>query len=166
MDVPLLVSCLIDHAATFHADTAIVARTIEGDVHRYTYAEAGSRTKRLAKALLAHGVSPGDRVGSLAWNTHRHFEMFYGVSGIGAVLHTVNPRLFADQIAYIVNHAEDRALFLDAATLPVVEPIVPRLTTIKDYVMMAPRERMPAKTSIPKLLCYEELIESETDDYA
>jgi acyl-CoA synthetase (AMP-forming)/AMP-acid ligase II len=166
MDVPLLVSCLIDHAATFHADTAIVARTIEGDAHRYTYAEAGSRTKRLAKALLALGVASGDRVGSLAWNTHRHFEMFYGVSGMGAVLHTVNPRLFADQIAYIINHAEDRALFLDAATLPVVEPIVPRLTTIKDYVMMAPREHMPAKTSIPNLLCYEELIESETDDYA
>ena len=165
MNVPLLVSCLIDHAATFHRDTPIVARTIEGDVHRYSYGEAGSRTRRLAKALIALGVAPGDRVGSLAWNTHRHFEMFYGVSGMGAVLHTVNPRLFAEQIVYIINHAEDRTLFLDAATLPVVEPIAPRLATVKDFVMMAPRERMPAKTSIANLLCYEELIEAASDDY-
>ncbi|HXX04984.1 MAG TPA: long-chain fatty acid--CoA ligase [Xanthobacteraceae bacterium] len=165
MNVPLLVSSLIDHAATFDSDTPIVARTIEGDLHHYTYGEAGSRTRRLAKALIGLGVTPGDRVGSLAWNTHRHFEMFYGVSGMGAVLHTVNPRLFADQIVYIINHAEDRTLFLDAATLPVVEPIAQRLATVRDFVMMAPRERMPAKTSIANLLCYEELIEAVRDDY-
>jgi len=165
MNMPLMVCSLIDHAAMFHADTPIVARTIEGDIHRYSYGEAGSRTKRLAKALIGLGIAPGDRVGSLAWNTHRHFEMFYGVSGMGAVLHTINPRLFADQIVYIINHAEDRTLFLDAATLPVVEPIAPRLNTVKDFVMMAPRERMPAKTSIANLLCYEELIEAATDDY-
>ena len=166
MNMPLLVACLIDHAETFHAGTEIVARTIEGDVHRYDYGEAGRRTRRLAKALVGLGVKPGDRVGSLAWNTHRHFEMFYGVSGMGAVLHTVNPRLFAEQIAYIINHAEDRALFVDAATLPVVEPIAARLTTIKDFVMMAPRARMPAKTALANLLCYEELIEAQADDYA
>ena len=165
MNMPLMVSSLIDHAATFHRDTEIVARTIEGDVHRYTYGEAGRRTRRLAKALIALGVAPGDRIGSLAWNTHRHFEMFYGVSGMGGVLHTVNPRLFADQIVYIINHAEDRMLFLDAATLPVVEPIASRLTTVKELVMMAPRERMPVKTSIANLLCYEELIEAAGDDY-
>jgi fatty-acyl-CoA synthase len=165
MPMPLMVSSLIEHAATFHASTEIVARTIEGDVHRYNYGEAGRRTRRLAQALLRLGVSPGDRIGSLAWNTHRHFEMFYGVSGLGAVLHTVNPRLFAEQIVYIINHAEDRALFLDAATLPVVAPIASRLTTIKDFVMMAPRERMPAGSAIPNLLCYEELIEAEGDDY-
>jgi len=89
MSMPLMISSLIDRAATFHADTAIVARTIEGDVHHYTYGEAGSRTRRLARALESLGVAPGDRVGSLAWNAHRHFEMFYGVSGMGAVLHTV-----------------------------------------------------------------------------
>jgi acyl-CoA synthetase (AMP-forming)/AMP-acid ligase II len=165
MNMPLMVSSLIDHAAMFHADTPIVARTIEGDVHRYTYGEAGSRTKRLAKGLISLGVAPGDQVGSLAWNTHRHFEMFYGVSGMGAVLHTVNPRLFADQIVYIINHAEDRALFVDAATLPVIEPIAQRLETVKDFVMMAPRDRMPAKCSIANLLCYEELIEGASDDY-
>src|SRR6202521_3606521 len=142
MNMPLMGSSLIRHAAPYHGDTEIVARTIEGDVHRYTYGEAGSRTKRLAKALARPGIAPGDRVGSLAWNTHRHFEMFYGVSGMGAVLHTINPRLFADQLVYIINHAEDRMLFVDAASLPVVEAIAPRLTTVKDYVMMAPRDRM------------------------
>jgi acyl-CoA synthetase (AMP-forming)/AMP-acid ligase II len=165
MDTPLAVSCLIDHAATFHADGEIVARTIEGDLHRTTYGEAGRRIKRLAKALLRLGVAPGDRVGSLAWNTHRHFEMFYGVSGTGAVLHTINPRLFAEQLVYIINHAEDRVLFVDAATLPVLEQIAPRLATVKQYVMMAPAERMPAKSAVGGLLCYEEMLAGETEDY-
>src|SRR6476661_4885542 len=107
MDAPLMISGLIEHAASYHGDTEIVARTIEGGIHRYDYAQAHARIKKLAKALMKLGVRPGDRVGSLAWNTHRHFEMFYGVSGFGAVLHTVNPRLFAEQIVYIINHAED-----------------------------------------------------------
>jgi 3-(methylthio)propionyl---CoA ligase len=166
MDVPLTISSLIDHAATFHPEVEIVARTIEGDIHRTTYGEAGKRTKRLAKALSRLGVAPGDRVGSLAWNTHRHFEMFYGVSGMGAVLHTINPRLFAEQIIYIINHAEDRLLFVDAATLPVLEEIAPRLETVRQCVMMAPRDRMPATARLSDLLCYEELIDAESDDYA
>jgi fatty-acyl-CoA synthase len=110
-------------------------------------------------------MKPGDRVGSLAWNTHRHFEMFYGVSGTGAVLHTINPRLFADQLVYIINHAEDRLLFVDAATLPVVEAIAPRLTSIEHVVMMCEPARMPAKTSLPKLLCYDELLAAESAHY-
>jgi acyl-CoA synthetase (AMP-forming)/AMP-acid ligase II len=166
MDMPLLVSTLIDHAATYHADTAIVARTTEGDVHRTTYGEAGARARRLAQALTRLGVAPGDRIGSLAWNTHRHFEMFYGVSGMGAVLHTINPRLFPDQIAYIVNHAADRMLFVDAATLPLAEQLAPRLTSVTHYVMMTPRERMPASTTLGRLLCYEELLAPESGDYA
>ena len=166
MDMPLLVSTMIDHAATYHADTAIVARTIEGDVQRTTYGEAGRRARRLAQALARLGVSPGDRIGSLAWNTQRHFEMFYGVSGMGAVLHTVNPRLFADQIVYIINHAEERMLFVDAATLPLAEQLAPRLTSVTHYVMMAPRERMPASSTLGRLLCYEELLAAESGDYA
>jgi 3-(methylthio)propionyl---CoA ligase len=165
MDVPLMIASLIEHAAKFHGDTAIVARNIEGDVHRYTYAQAGQRTRQLANALIRRGIKPGERIASLAWNTHRHFEMFYGVSGMGGVLHTVNPRLFVDQLVYLINHAEDRMLFLDAATLPIAEQIAPRLTTVSDYVMMTGRERMPPKTSLPKLLCYEALIEAETDRY-
>src|SRR5580658_2762577 len=162
MNLPLAVSCLIDHAAAYHADTEIVARTIEGDVHRTTYGAVGSRTKRLARALLRLGVAAGDRIGSLAWNTHRHFEMFYGVSGTGAVLHTINPRLFAEQLVYIINHAEDRILFIDAATLPVFEQIAARLTTVERCVMMAQRERMPAKSAASYLLCYEELLAAES----
>lgn len=165
MDMPLMITSLIEHAAKFDGDTAIVARTIEGDIHRYNHAEAGRRTKRLAKALMRRGIKPGDRIASLAWNTHRHFEMFYGVSGMGGVLHTVNPRLFVDQLADLVNHAEDRMLFLDAATLPLAEAIAPRLTTVTEYVMMADRERMPVNTALAPILCYEELIDAETDDY-
>jgi acyl-CoA synthetase (AMP-forming)/AMP-acid ligase II len=165
MDVPLMIASLIEHAARFHGDTAIVARTIEGDIHRYTYAQAGQRTKQLANALIRRGMKAGDRIASLAWNTHRHFEMFYGVSGMGGVLHTVNPRSFVDQLVYLINHAEDRMLFLDAATLPIAEQIAPRLITVTDYVMMTGRERMPAKTSLAKLLCYEELIEAESFSY-
>jgi acyl-CoA synthetase (AMP-forming)/AMP-acid ligase II len=166
MDVPLLVSTLIEHAATYHADTEIVARTIEGDVRRTTYAEAGRRMKRLAQALARLGIATGDRVGSLAWNTLRHFEMFFGVSGTGAVLHTINPRLFADQLVYIINHAEDRVLFVDAATLPIAEQIAPRLTSVAHYVMMTPREHMPARTALRGLLSYDELLAAESGDYA
>ena len=166
MDMPLMISGLIEHAALYHGDTEIVARTIEGSLFRYDYAQAHARTKRLAKALIGLGIKPGDRVGTLAWNTHRHFEMFYGVSGFGAVLHTVNPRLFAEQIVYIINHAEDSILFIDAATLPVVEEIAARLTTIKNFVMMSDRALMPRAGSIKNLLCYEDLIGAETDDFA
>jgi fatty-acyl-CoA synthase len=165
MDMPLMISGLIEHAGRYHGDTEIVARTIEGKLHRYTYAEAHARTKRLAKALIRLGIKPGDRVGTLAWNTHRHFEMFYGVSGFGAVLHTVNPRLFADQIAYIINHAEDAILFIDAATLPIAAELAPRLTAVQTYVMMTERALMPASCPLPTLLCYEDLITAENDDF-
>jgi 3-(methylthio)propionyl---CoA ligase len=165
MDMPLMISAAMRHAAEFHGKTEVVARTIEGDIHRYDYATAHARMQQLANALLRLGMRPGDRVGSLAWNTHRHFEMFYGVSGTGAVLHTINPRLFAEQLVYIINHAEDRLLFVDAATLPVVEAIEPRLTTIEHYVMMCEPARMPAKTSLPKLLCYDELLAKEPAHY-
>ena len=165
MDMPLMISAAIRHAATFHGGTEVVARCIEGDIHRYTYAEAHARMQQLANALGRLGMKPGDRVGSLAWNTHRHFEMFYGVSGTGAVLHTINPRLFADQLVYIINHAEDRLLFVDAATLPIVEAIAPRLTTIEHFVMMCEPARMPARTSLPGLLCYDELLAAESAHY-
>ena len=165
MDMPLMISAAMRYAAQYHGSTEVVARTIEGDLHRYDYASAHARMQQLANALARLGMKPGDRIGSLAWNTHRHFEMFYGVSGTGAVLHTINPRLFADQLVYIINHAEDRLLFVDAATLPVVEAIAPRLTTIERYVMMCERSRMPAKTSLPNLLCYEELLAVESAQY-
>ena len=157
MDMPLLISSFIEHAAENHGDTEVVAREIEGDLHRYTYREAHRRMKRLARALLRLGVTPGTPVGTLAWNTHRHFEMFFGVPGIQAVLHTINPRLFAEQLVYIINHAEDRLLFVDAATLPIVEAFADRLPQVRHLVVLAARERMPG------LLCYEELLAAEDD---
>ena len=165
MDMPLMISAAIRYAAAYHGSTEVVARTIEGDLHRYDYATAHARTQQLANALARLGVQPGDRIGSLAWNTHRHFEMFYGVSGSGAVLHTINPRLFAEQLVYIINHAEDRLLFVDAATLPLAEAIAPRLTTVEHVVMMCEPARMPAKTSLPGLLCYDELLAAEPAHY-
>ena len=107
METPLLISSLIKHAARCHGAREIVSRTVEGPIQRTTYSQACSRAKWLVNALTALGVGEGDRVATLAWNGYRHFELYYAVSGMGAVLHTINPRLFADQIAYIVNHAED-----------------------------------------------------------
>ena len=124
---PLLISTIIAHAAAYHGDVEIVSRTVEGPIHRYTYREAERRSKQLAQALLRLGIMPGDRVGTLAWNTYRHVELYYAISGIGAVCHTINPRLFDDQIVYIVNHAADRLLFVDATFLPLVERLAPQL---------------------------------------
>ena len=165
MDKPLMISSIIRHAARYHTATEIVARTIEGGLFRYSYGEAYERIGQLAHAIGRLGMKSGDRVGALAWNTHRQFEMFYGVSGTGAVLHTVNPRLFPEQLVYIINHAEDRLLFVDAMTLPIVEKIAPQLTTIEAFVMMSDRAGMPASTTLPGLLCYEELLAAEAADY-
>ena len=118
MDMPLLVSSLIAHADRSHGDTEIVSRTVEGPIHRYTYSQAHRRSKQLAQALLRLGVKEGDRIGTLAWNGYRHFELYYGVSGMGAVVHTVNPRLFHEQLVYIVNHAEDAYVFFDLSFVP------------------------------------------------
>src|SRR5262249_25898044 len=156
----------IEHAAQYHGGTEIVARGVDGTIHRYTYAEAHRRTKRLANAIGRLGVRPGDRIGTLAWNTHRHFDLFYGVSGTGAVLHPVTPRLYPDQIAYIVNHAEDAWVFIDVATLPLAEQLAPRFTSVKGFVLMGERAAMPARTALGTLLCYEDLLAAESDAYA
>ncbi len=162
MDLPLLLSSFIEHAAENHGGIEVVAREIEGDLHRYTYRDAQRRMKRLARALIRMGVAPGTPVASMAWNTHRHLEMFYGVTGMGAVLHTINPRLFAEQLVYIINHAEDRLLFVDALTLPIVEAFADRIPTVTHIVVLASRERMPA-TRLPGVLCYDELLAAQDD---
>src|SRR5207244_13522043 len=120
--------------------------------HRYTYADAHRRTKRLANALGRLGVKPGERIGTLGWNTHRHFELFYGVSGSGAIVHPVNPRLFADQIVYIVNHAEDAGLFIVPATLPLAEQLAPRPKSVQGLVLLAGRAAMPGLATLGPLL--------------
>jgi acyl-CoA synthetase (AMP-forming)/AMP-acid ligase II len=165
MGMPLMISSAIEYAAAFHGGTPIVARDVDGTIYRYTYAEAHRRAKRLAKALGRLGVRPGDRIGTLGWNTHRHFELFYGVSGSGAVMHPVNPRLYAEQLVYIINHAEDAWLFIDAATLSLAEQLAPRLKSVKGFVLMAERSAMPGSTTLGPLLCYEELLAAESDDY-
>jgi len=162
MDMPLLISGLIQYAADYHGEAEVVARDIEGDIHRYTYAEAHPRIKCMALALKGLGMKSGDRVGTLAWNTHRHWEMFYAAPGMGYVLHTINPRLFPEQLVYIMNHAEDRLLFIDRGTLPLVEAIAPKLTTVEAYVVMSSPERMP-ETKLNNVHCYEELLAAETD---
>ena len=163
-DRPLLVSTLIEHAATFHPRTEIVVRTVEGPLHRTNYAETGARAKRMANALGALGVRPGDRVGTLAWNTHRHLELYFAVSGTGAVLHTVNPRLFQEQIEYIVNHAQDRVLFFDTTFADLVARLAPALKSVEKFVAMTDRAHMP-DVELPNLLCYEELVAAHDDRY-
>ncbi|MCD5364135.1 3-(methylthio)propionyl-CoA ligase [Chromobacterium aquaticum] len=165
MDRPLLISDLLRHAETYHGDTAIVSRTVEGPIHRYTYREAAKRARQLANALAALGVRQGDCVGTLAWNGYRHYESYFAVSGYGAVCHTVNPRLFAEQIAWIVNHAEDRVLMFDLSFLPLVEQIAPQLGTVENFVLMADKAHMPAQTPLSNLLCYEDLVNSHSDQY-
>jgi fatty-acyl-CoA synthase len=160
---PLLVSAIIKHAAIYHRETEIVSRTVEGAIHRYTYGEAECRSKRLARALLRLGIGPGDRVGTLAWNTFRHFELYYAISGIGAVCHTINPRLFDEQIVYIINHAQDRVLFADASFAALIERLAPHLPTECRIIWMTEEGAEPAAGPSPP--CHEALISAEDDDF-
>src|SRR4051812_21795086 len=136
MDMPLLVSQLIRHADRHHGATEIVSKTVEGTIHRYTYRDAHARARRLANALARLGVGSQDRVATLAWNTHRHFEIYYAVAGSGAVIHTINPRLFPDQISYIANHAEDKVVFYDTTFAPLVEKLKPQVKSVQRWIAM------------------------------
>ena len=172
MEQPLLISSLLEHAARNHSDTEIVSRTVEGPdqhgqgaIHRYTYAQAEERARRLAQVLGRLGVAAGERVGTFAWNGYRHFELYYAVSGMGAVIHTVNPRLFPDQLVYIVNHAEDRYVFFDLTFAPLMEKLAPACPGVEGWVAMTDSAHMP-KLAIPNLLCYEDLLAAEDGGYA
>jgi len=165
MNQPLLISGLIKHADRHFGDNEIVSRRVEGDIHRYNYRECHRRSRKLANALKQLGVKMGERVATLAWNGYRHMEAYYAVSGSGAVLHTINPRLFPEQIVYIANHAEDQYLLFDMSFLSLVESFAEHCGTIKGFVMMCDRDRMPKESKIPNLLCYEELIDTSSDEY-
>jgi 3-(methylthio)propionyl---CoA ligase len=162
MDFPLMISSILKHAARWHGHVEIVTRTVEGPIVRYTYRDAARRTAQLAHALQALGVKPGERVATLAWNTHRHFELYYAVSGIGAVLHTLNPRLHPSQIAYIAVHAHDEIVFVDVTFVPILEAIAAHLPSVRAYVVMTGEETMP-KTALPNVLCYESLLRTESE---
>ncbi|CAD6558804.1 3-methylmercaptopropionyl-CoA ligase [Paraburkholderia kirstenboschensis] len=165
MQMPLLISSLLVHAERHHGDQEIVSRRVEGDVHRSTFRQLAQRARQLANALAALGIRSPDRVATLAWNGHRHMELYFAASGSGAVLHTLNPRLHPDQLLYIVEHAEDRVLFFDLTFLPQVEEIAKRSTSLKTFVAMTNRDHMP-DSSIADLQCYEDLLDSQSHDFA
>ncbi len=164
MQTPLLISSLIEHADRHHGDTEVVSRRVEGDIHRTTFAGLHRRAKQVANALAALGVKHGDRVATLAWNGYRHMELYFGVSGSGGVLHTLNPRLHPEQIAWIVNHAEDRVLCFDITFLPIVEGIAAHCPTVRHWVALIDRDRLPPSGKV-NLLCYEDLVGQASDAY-
>jgi fatty-acyl-CoA synthase len=166
-DRPLMISSLIEHAAAFHGDAEIVSRLPEGPVRRSTWRAVNEESKQVANALAQLGVEAGDRVATLAWNGDRHLALYFGVSGSGAVLHTVNPRLFAEQITYIVNHAEDRILFFDVTFAGLVGQLAPELSTVHTYVAMTDREHMPDIPAVAgaRLLCWDDLIGAQSTHY-
>jgi fatty-acyl-CoA synthase len=161
-DVPLLTTNILTHAEVAHGRVEIVSRTVEGRVHRYDYAGLARRTRQLARALQGLGVKSGDRIASLAWNTHRHLELFYGVPGLGAVLNTVNPRLFDDQIVYVLEHAESTVLFYDRTFAPLVERLADRFTTVKTFVLMSDAEQH--EPGAVGALNYETLVGAESGE--
>ena len=161
---PLLISSLIQYAAQYHGEREIVTRTINRDIHRTTYAEVYKRTQQLANALEALGAEPGDRIGTIAWNSFRHLEVYYATSGVGCVCHTINPRLFVEQLIYIINHAEDKFLFVDSSFVELVEQLSTSLEAVKGIIVMCDQEEMP-ETTLDNTYCYESLISGHEDRY-
>ena len=165
MDQPLLISSLLVHAERHHGSREVVSRRCEGDIHRYSYRDLAQRCRQLANALAGLGLDPGDRIGTLAWNGYRHLELYYAGSGSGRVVHTLNPRLHPDQLVWIADDARDRAMFFDLTFLPLIEATAARFATVEHFVLMADRSHMPAGTTIPNLICYEDLIEGASAAY-
>ncbi|MEO8250146.1 MAG: 3-(methylthio)propionyl-CoA ligase [Burkholderiales bacterium] len=163
---PLLISSLIDFADRHHAGGEIVSRRVEGDIHRYTWADVAKRSRQVANALDQLGLAQSDRVATLAWNGYRHLELYFGVSGSGRVLHTLNPRLPPEQIAWIANHAEDQVLCFDMTFLPIVKAIQANCQTIKHYVALCDANKLPADSGIPNLTSYEAWIGAQDEKYA
>jgi len=164
MKLPLTIPSLLEFAARFHGNGEIVSKTVEGPIHRYNFAALARRAKQLANALRSLGIGDGDIVGTLAWNGYRHLELYYGVCGVGAVCHTVNPRLFPEQIAYIINHAEDRYVFTDLTFVKLLEGLADKLKKVRGFVILTDRANMPS-TTLPNVLCYEELLAGQPDTF-
>jgi acyl-CoA synthetase (AMP-forming)/AMP-acid ligase II len=165
MDRPLLISTIAEHAEKFHGDREIVSVTLDNPLHRYTIRDAIGRSRQLASALDGLGLGQGDRVATIAWNDYRHLEIYYGVSGSGRVCHTINPRLFPDQLVFIINHAEDRYIFTDVMFVPLLEKLLPKLSGVEGFVVMTDEASMP-ETSLPNAICYESLVADASGDYA
>ncbi len=161
----LLISSLIEFAARHHRDAEIVSRRVEGDIHRYTYEDLAGRAKQLANALDGLKLAHGDRVASIAWNGYRHMEMYFGVSGSGRVLHTINPRLHPEQVAWIINHAEDQVLCFDMTFLPLVQAVHAKCPTVRQWVALCDADKLPADSGIPGLVSYEAWIGGQSKHY-
>ena len=162
-DWPLLVHTILDHASRWHGDREIVSRRVEGDISRTNYRELDGRARALASAVQGRlGVKIGDVVCTMSWNGYRHLETWYGIMGLGAIVHTLNPRLFADQLSYVINHGEGKWVFLDATFVPILEAIQDRLPKVKGYVIMTDGAKMPASTTLKNVINYEALV-SEGD---
>ena len=164
-DQPLLISSLIDFAERHHGDGEIVSRRVEGDIHRYTWADVAARSRQVANALDGEQLLFSDRVATLAWNGYRHLELYYGVSGSGRVLHTINPRLHPDQIAWIANHAEDRILAFDLTFLPLVQAVHARCPNIKKYIALCDADKLPQDSGVPNLVSYEAWMGQQPTSY-
>src|SRR4051812_28089834 len=163
-DWPLLSHRILDHAATNHAERRIISRSVEGPVHTTNYAVLRGRALRAAQRLERDGIKLGDRVATLAWNTWRHLEVWYGIMGIGAIYHTVNPRLFPEQIVWIINHAEDRVVMTDLTFVPLLEKLADKLPKIERYVLLTDQAHMPA-TTLKNAVAYEDWIAEVDGDF-
>ena len=164
-DWPLLMHGIIDHAAAVHGGRVVITRSVEGPIHTTNYAEIRARALKVAQRLTKDGIKLGDRVATLAWNTWRHMEAWYGITGIGAIYHTVNPRLFPDQIIWIVNHAADRVMITDLTFVPLLEKIADKLPTIERYIMLTDAAHMP-QTTLKNAVAYEDWIGEADGDFA
>ncbi|KGE04749.1 3-(methylthio)propionyl-CoA ligase [Pseudohaliea rubra] len=164
MDVPLTITSIMHHADRVNGDSEIVSVTRDNPRHRYRYRDAFRRTRQLANAIAGWGLGSGDRVATLAWNDYRHFETYYAAACSGYVCHTINPRLFPEQIVYIINHAEDRAVFVDADFLPLVEAVADKCPGVEHWVVLTDEAHMP-ETSLPGAICYERLVHGHSDQF-
>jgi acyl-CoA synthetase (AMP-forming)/AMP-acid ligase II len=164
-DWPLTVDKILDHAKTWHGHREVITRTVEGPIVRTTYGEMHERAKRVSSALKNWGVKVGDRVATLAWNTHRHMEAWYGIMGIGAVCHTLNPRLFAEQLIWIINHAEDKVIFVDLSFVGLLEEILPKCKSVERVIVLTDDWNMP-QTRLPRADCYERVIRAQSPECA
>lgn len=162
-DWPLTVDKILDHAKNWHGEREVVTRSVEGPIVRTNYAAIHERARRVSNALLAWGIKPGDRVATLAWNTGNHIETWYGIMGVGAVCHTLNPRLFPEQLAYIINHAEDRIIFTDLTFVPLLEAVLPHCPTVERVIVMTDAAHMP-QAKLPKAEAYETVLEQSSSD--
>lgn len=165
MDSQLTITAIMQQADRIHGDKEIVSVTADNPRHRYTYSDAFKRVRKLANALAKVGLKPGDRIATLAWNDYRHFELYYAISCSGFVCHTINPRLFTEQIEFIINHAEDQWVFIDVMFVPLLEQLQSQLRSVKGFVVLCAQDNMPA-TTLKNVFCYEAFIDGESDDFS